>query len=234
MRILIAVVLAFAVSISTGIAFADMQGDVDRATTIVNEFKVMPEQSIPPEVLQNCKGLAIITVGKAGFILSGRGGGGVVVAKTPAGWSSPSSVIIGGAGLGFQIGAQVTDFVLVLNTDSAVQAFAKGGNATLGGDLSVSAGPVGRTAEADVGTVAIYSYSRSKGLFAGVSLEGTVLGEGKETNAKFYGRPITSAEILSGSVPHPATTNALYEALAVYAPSAQTVTTTTTTTTTAK
>lgn len=203
--------------------YADMQADINRAVTIVNEFKQMPEQSIPSDVLENAKGLIVITIGKAGFILSGRGGGGVIVVKTPTGWSAPSSVVVGGAGFGLQIGAQITDFVLVLNSTDAVDAFLKGGNVTIGGNLSASAGPVGRTGEAGIGSTAIYTYSRSAGLFAGVSLEGTILGEGTKTNELFYGRPITAAEILGGKVPAPASANALYEALALYAPKAQPV-----------
>lgn len=227
MRTMLYVVLVSAVVFAAALAYADMQADVDKATTIVEEFKTIPEDTIPPYVLENCKGLAIISIGKAGFILSGRGGSGIVIAKMPTGWSAPTSIGIGGGGFGFQIGAQITDFVLVLNTDSAVEAFSKGGNVSLGGDLSISAGPVGRTAEAGVTPVAaIYSYSRSKGLFAGVSLEGTVLVEGKETNKKFYGREISAQGILSGSVPPPSSANALYQALSGYISTTAPVTTT--------
>lgn len=221
------VVSVFLIGGTISLVYADMQADVDKAATIVEEFKTIPEDTIPPDVLESCKGLAIISIGKAGFILSGRGGSGIVIAKTPTGWSAPTSIGIGGGGFGFQIGAQITDFVLVLNTDSAVEAFSKGGNVSLGGDLSISAGPVGRTAEAGVTPVAaIYSYSRSKGLFAGVSLEGTVLVEGKETNKKFYGREISAQEILSGSVPPPSSANALYQALSGYISTTTPVTTT--------
>lgn len=223
MRTVLCVVVLFLL-IST--AYADMQNDIDRAAAIIEEFKDIPENSIPPYVLENCRGLAIISVGKAGFILSARGGGGIVVAKTATGWSAPSYIGLGGGGFGFQIGAEITDFILVLNNDSALSAFSKGGNVTLGGNLSASAGPVGRTAEGAVTiTAAIYSYSRSKGLFAGASLEGTVLVEGKETNKQFYGRDISAQEILSEEIPKPATANNLYEALSIYAPPALPVTT---------
>lgn len=222
-------ILAFSVAINITSAYADLQSDIDKATTIVEEFKMIPEDTIPPSVLENCKGLAIISIGKVGFIISGRGGSGIIIAKTPTGWSAPSSIGVGGGGFGFQIGAQITDFVLVLNTDAAVEAFSKGGNISLGGDLSVSAGPVGRTVEAGVTPVAaIYSYSRSEGLFAGVSLEGTVLIEGKETNKQFYGRDIPAQEILSGSVPPPASASALYHALSGYISTTPVTTTTTT------
>lgn len=220
MRRFLVLVVALVVGF-TAMAYAEMQQDIDRAATIVTELKMMPEQSIPPEVLVNAKGLAILTMGKAGFILSARGGGGVIVARTPNGdWSAPSSIVVGGLGLGLQAGLQATDFVLVMNSQKAVDAFLKGGNATLGGDLSVSAGPIGRTGEADVGSTAIYAYSRSAGVFAGVSLEGTILEEGKKTNELFYGKPMPAGEILSGKIAHPASANALYESLKTSIPQA--------------
>src|SRR5262249_55552696 len=152
------------------------------------------------------KGLAILTVLKAGLLFSGQGGLGLVVARRTsgwlniaygraAGWSGPSAIATGGAGFGFQVGAEVTDYVMVLNTDDAVKAFSRDGNVTLGGDLSVAAGPVGRAASAGPPTAAIYSYSRSKGLFAGFSITGTVMVTRNGANAKYYGRNVTPAEI---------------------------------------
>ena len=219
----IALVVAFISTASLG--YAGLQDDVDRATKIISEFQQMPETAIPTSVLENCKGLAIITKGKVGFILSAGGGGGLVIAKNADGWSAPSNVVMGGGGLGFQIGAEVTDFVLVLNTDNAVNTFAKGGSLTLGGDASIAAGPVGRSAEASVGTgekgvIAIYSYSRSKGLFAGISLQGTVLNEGKKTNEQFYGQPVTADQLLTGQIQAPKSAEPLYQALAGVVPAA--------------
>jgi len=98
----------------------------------------------------------------------------------------------------------VTEFVFILNTDAAVQAFSRDVNVTLGGDISVAAGPLGRNAEAGIMPLAaVYTYSRSQGLFAGVSLEGTVIGTRNDANAEYYGRRVTPEEILSGKVPPP-------------------------------
>lgn len=145
-----------------------------------------------------------MTVIKAGFIWSGRTGTGLVVAKLPDGsWSAPSAIGTVGAGVGGQIGAELTDFVIILNTQAAVDAFSMGGNVTLGGNLSVAAGPFGRSAEAagTVGKMApIFSYSKTKGFFAGISLEGSVIVERKDANARFYGQKYTPKEILSGSM----------------------------------
>jgi len=183
---------------------ASMQGDVDQAATIIERFQAVPEKAIPQAVLKDARGLAIMTVIKAGFGISGRGGTGVVVARTKNGWSGPSAIGTGGAGFGFQIGAEVTEFVMILNTDAAVQAFSRDVNITLGGDISVAAGPIGRTASVAVTPVAaIYTYSRSQGVFAGISLEGTVIGTRNDANTEYYGRPMTPEEILSGKVPPP-------------------------------
>ena len=194
-----------------------MQDDVDQAVSILERFEEIPESSIPPAVLQSARGLAILTVTKAGFVISGRGGTGIVVSRAGKGWSGPSAIGTGGAGLGFQIGAQVTEFVIVLNTDKAVQAFSKGGNVSLGADLSAAAGPVGRSVAADVlPNAAIYTYSRSQGLFAGISLEGTVLVTRNEANEKYYGRPVQPRTILSGEIPPPPGTQELLRNLAKY------------------
>src|SRR5207247_8665360 len=103
----------------------------------------------------------------------------------------PSFVGTGGAGWGLQIGAQLTDFVFVLNNRAAVRAFSRDGNVTLGADVSAAAGPVGRTVEASVApTAAVYTYSRSKGLFAGVSLEGAVIATRTGANGGYSGRRV--------------------------------------------
>jgi lipid-binding SYLF domain-containing protein len=167
------------------------------------------DEIIPREVLLNAKGLAIITVLKAGFLFSGRAGSGVVVARLPDGsWSAPSAIVTAGAGVGGQIGAELTDFVFILNTEAAVESFAQYGSVTLGGNVSVAAGPLGRNAEvagnASVKNVAaIFAYSKTKGLFAGVSLEGSAIVERREANRKFYGDMCKARYILSGRVAPP-------------------------------
>jgi lipid-binding SYLF domain-containing protein len=181
-----------------------MQGDVDQAATIIERFQAVPEKGIPQAVLRDARGLGIMTVIKGAFGFSGQAGKGVVVARTRNGWSGPSAIGTGGAGFGLQIGGEVTEFVMVLNTDAAVQAFSRDVNVTLGGDISVAAGPIGRTAEAAITPIAaIYTYSRSQGLFAGISLQGAIIGARDDANAEYYGRRVTPADILSGRVPPP-------------------------------
>lgn len=164
---------------------------------------------IPPSILANAKGLAIITVLKAGFLGSGRFGSGLVVARLPDGnWSAPSAIATAGAGFGGQIGFELTDFVFILNDTNAVKTFAQAGSLTLGGNVSLAAGPVGRNAEAagaaSLKSVAgIFSYSRTKGLFAGVSLEGSAIIERRDANEQLYGTRYTANQLLTGSVPSP-------------------------------
>ena len=193
---------------------ATEQEIVDHSASIIREFRALPEHQIPRSVLRHARGLAVMSVVKAGFIFSGKGGHGVVVARTGHGWSGPSFVGTGGAGWGLQIGAEMTDFVIVLNNWDAVRAFSHGGNVTIGADVSAAAGPVGRAAEADVTpTAAIYTYSRSKGLFAGISLEGAVIGTRKEANARYYGRVVSASDILHGRVAPPPGAGGLRSAL---------------------
>ncbi|KAI8988364.1 hypothetical protein BDF20DRAFT_815210 [Mycotypha africana] len=199
-----------------------LSGECKKATKILNSF-IDPGQGldkmIPDKILEKAHGLAIYTVIKAGFLFSGRVGSGIVVARLPdGGWSAPSAIATGGIGAGGQIGAELTDFVLVLNTQEAVKTFSQVGNVTLGGNVSVAAGPVGRNAEASGSAnlkhiAAVYSYSRTRGLFAGVSLEGSVVVSRGDANEKFYGQKVSAKELLTGVIPPPPEADSLYRAL---------------------
>lgn len=174
---------------------------------------------IPRHVLANAKGLAVLTQLKAGFLFSGRAGSGVIVARLNDGsWSAPSAIITAGAGVGGQIGAELTDFVFILNTQAAVDTFSQAGSITLGGNVSVALGPLGRNAEAAgsaslKSVAAIFAYSKTKGLFAGVSLEGSALIERRDANKKFYGQGATAKRILSGRVEAPPECDILFRVL---------------------
>jgi lipid-binding SYLF domain-containing protein len=204
-RSFLLIAAAIAACLATVVSGHADQGDVDQAVSIIKDFEKIPEQAIPTAVLRESKGLAILTVTKAGFIVSGRGGKGIVIARTGNGWSGPSAIGTGGMGFGFQAGAQVSEVVIVLNTPAAVEAFTRDGDFTLGGNLSVTAGPIGRDAEAKIGIQSVmYSYSRSQGLFGGLSVEGTVMATRKDDNTAYYGRPVTAKDILTGNVAAPA------------------------------
>lgn len=140
---------------------------------------------------------------------SARFGSGVVVARLADGtWSAPSAIATAGAGFGGQIGFELTDFVFILNDAAAVRTFSQVGTLTLGGNVSIAAGPVGRNAEAagaasTKGVAAVFSYSKTKGLFAGVSLEGSMLVERKDANEKMYNSRVSARQLLSGTIRPP-------------------------------
>jgi lipid-binding SYLF domain-containing protein len=178
------------------------------------------DKIIPRSVLERAQGFAVFTVVKAGFLFSARGGSGIVIAKLDDGsWSAPSAIGTAGFGFGGQMGAEVTDFLIVLNSRTAVKTFMAAGSMTLGGNLSVAVGPLGRNAEGS-GTLnskgkaaALYSYSKTKGLFGGVSIEGSIIVERQDANRQAYGQDFTSKELLSGVVPPPPWAHELIETL---------------------
>ncbi|KAI8066800.1 hypothetical protein BC940DRAFT_301584 [Gongronella butleri] len=192
----------------------NLQEECAKAARILHQFVDKEEVEtgfdtvIPVDVIKNCKGLAIFSVIKAGFLWSGKLGSGIVVARLPDGqWSAPSAIATGGVGFGFQVGADLSDVVLILNSAEAVEAFSKGGNVTVGGNLAVSLGPVGAGAQASAAgdfkqgkVVPMYSYTKSKGLFAGVSVEGTGLVELTKSNEGFYGRPVKAVQLLHEAI----------------------------------
>ncbi|KAJ5595151.1 uncharacterized protein N7459_001359 [Penicillium hispanicum] len=203
---------------------ASLSSECKKAAKILTSFvdpkqAFGPDKVIPPEILAGAKGLAILTVLKAGFIGSGRFGSGIVVARLADGsWSAPSAIATAGAGVGGQIGFELTDFVFILNDAAAVRTFSQFGTLTLGGNVSLAAGPVGRNAEAagaasTKGVAAIFSYSKTKGLFAGVSLEGSMLVERKDANEKMYQSRVTANQLLTGNIRPPPSTDALMRVL---------------------
>ncbi|GAA5969592.1 hypothetical protein JCM8115_003084 [Rhodotorula mucilaginosa] len=200
-----------------------LENECEKSAKILASFLADPQHpesalnAIPKEVLRRAKGLAIFTVLKAGFVWSGKAGSGIVIARLPDGtWSAPSCIATGGVGFGLQIGADLSEFVVVLNSDEAISAFAKGGNLTIGGSLAAAAGPIGvggAVNTAILNPAPMFTYSKSKGLYAGVSLEGTVLVERKDANEAFYGQPIPAISLLGGKVPPPEAASALYETI---------------------
>jgi lipid-binding SYLF domain-containing protein len=165
---------------------------------------------IPRSVLERASGFAIFTIFKAGFLFSARGGGGIVIARLDDGsWSAPSAIGLAGVGMGGQAGAEMTDFLIVLNSRSAVRSFMAAGSLTLGGNISLAVGPLGRNGEASTSVntsgkvAAMYSYSKTRGLFGGVSVEGSVIVERQDANAQAYRSDVSAKQILSGSVTPP-------------------------------
>ncbi len=197
-----------AISFAGGVLAGDRE---DRraadASIVLDEIMQAPDQAIPSRLLRDAQAIAVIpAVVKASFILGGRAGKGLVSVRTADGtWSNPSFVKLTGGSVGFQAGVQSTDVVLVFRSRGGIDSIVNG-KFTLGADASVAAGPVGRTAQASTDgqlKAEIYSYSRARGLFAGVALEGAVIAIDHRANQSVYGRNTTPRAIFEGRTGRP-------------------------------
>ncbi len=173
------------------------------ATDVLDQLLRIPEQSIPPTLLARAYAVAVVpNVVKGAFGLGFRRGKGILVVRNSDNtWSNPAFIALTGGSLGFQFGANSTDIILVFKTRKGVENIASG-KLTLGADASVAAGPVGRytSAATDIQFKAeVYSYSRSRGLFAGVALEGASVSMDRTSNAAFYGSSSTTPEQIFAS-----------------------------------
>ncbi|KAJ5360215.1 hypothetical protein N7517_009406 [Penicillium concentricum] len=201
---------------------ASLSSECKKAAAILESFinpKLKIDGEIPRKIFVGAKGIAVFTALRVGFLGSIRFGSGLIVARLPDGsWSAPSAMAMGGLGAGGQFGAELTDFVFVLTTDAAVKTFMQSGNLTLGGNISMAVGPVGRSAEAGgvVGTkggTGVFAYSKTRGLYGGLTVEGGVLAERADANKKLYGRKVRAKELLSGLIPPPPEAGVLIKVL---------------------
>ncbi|RCH77955.1 hypothetical protein CU098_004144, partial [Rhizopus stolonifer] len=205
----------------------ELQGDIQRAVQILQLFTDSNKGKdlsmlIPSSVLANAHGIVFIRLFRVGLGLSAKTGNGIIIARLPNGsWSAPSGVSMVSLGVGQMFGAESIDMILVMNYRAAVKAFLDGGGQLqLGVGASISAGPIGRSADISASAsmtgnhvAATYAYSSSKGLYLGYQFEGSKVSERVRTNQAYYGRPITAHEILTGVVPPPQDAAQLYDAL---------------------
>jgi len=159
---------------------------------------------IPQKVIQNCVGLAIFTVMRTGLWVSGAGGSGVLIARKEDGtWSPPSGILVHTLGVGFMAGIDIYDCVVVINNRKALEAFSKV-RVSLGGEISVVAGPVGAGGILDSEVMKdrkpLWSYMKSRGLYGGIQLDGTIIIERNDENARFYGERLPISQVLAGNV----------------------------------
>jgi lipid-binding SYLF domain-containing protein len=171
-----------------------------KAAKVFNDIMSAPDNAIPRDLLLKAEAVAVFPdVIKAGFIVGGRGGRGVISRRVRGGWSAPAFFNLGGGSIGLQIGASSTDFVLLFMNKEAINGLLED-KFEIGGEGSVAAGPVGRAAAASTNATldaGILSYSRSKGLFAGLELKGTVINPDNNDNEAVYG--LTARDILTGT-----------------------------------
>src|ERR1700722_15258044 len=202
---------------------SDREDDVKRTRKAAEVFKEVmnaPDQGIPQDLLASAKCIAIIPGDvKFAFVFGGSYGRGLATCRTGHGWSAPIFVAIDGGGVGYQIGGSSPDIVMLFMNDHALQSLLSD-KFKLGADASVAAGPVGRNATAGTDlklNAEILSYSRAKGIFAGVSLDGAVVQADKSGDKAMYGDDVNRHEILHGKVAVPASARALVEELSGYA-----------------
>jgi len=183
---------------------------------VLSEILEARDKGVPQDLLEKAQCVGVIpNLKRAGFIVGAKYGKGVVVCRDERGWSAPSVMRVEGGSVGFQIGAGETDLVLIVMNRRGMDKLMSD-KFTVGGDASVMAGPVGRSTEAETDAMLhaeILSYSRSRGVFAGISLEGATLRPDRDDDRELYGRDVTQREILTGAVPRPAGAESLYAEL---------------------
>ena len=213
--ILVASLLALSLNLPTIASASDREEDVsriDRSTQVFKDIMDTPDKSIPNKLLESAKCIAIVPGEKKfAFVFGGNYGRGVATCRTAKGWSAPMFVAVEGGSVGYQIGGSSTDIVMLFMNDHALQSLL-GDKFKLGADASVAAGPVGRDAAADTDIrmrAEILTYSRSHGVFAGVSLDGTVVQADRSGDHAMYGANVTRRQILDGGVKAPPSAQAL-------------------------
>ena len=203
MRLVLTALLALMLPFAASAQEKEIQR-ADNAVRVLSEILAIPEESIPERLLREAEAIAVMPdVVKAGLVFGGRGGKGLMAVRGSDGtWSNPTFITLGGGSFGFQAGVQSADVVLVFRNRRGVDNIVNG-KFTLGADASVAAGPVGRSAQASTDgqlKAEIYSYSRARGLFAGIALDGAVIAIDNRANRRVYGRDVTARMILENRV----------------------------------
>lgn len=202
-----------------GSSKATIEERLTNATTVLNEIMATPDKAIPTQILEKATCVAVVPGFKKGaFIVGAQYGQGVVTCRTGHGWSAPVFIKMEGGSFGFQIGGSGTDLILVAVNQKGFQDLLKN-KFKIGGDASAAAGPVGRTSQAATDwklNAELLSYSRAKGLFAGVALDGTVVSQNDEDTTTYYGTPHTFDQILKGNVMPPASAKPFIRTVAKY------------------
>src|ERR1700739_1846355 len=193
---------------------------VQAAADVLNEIQSAPDSGIPEEILGRSECVAVVpSMLKGGFIVGAKYGRGVASCRTAKGWSTPAFFTVKGGSFGFQIGGQAVDLVMLIMNNDGMQHLLSSQFA-LGADASVAAGPVGRHAEGNTDwkmRAQVLTYSRARGVFAGVSLNGAVIKQDKDSTREFYGHMVTSKAALTGEVEAPAPAHPFLSTLAKWA-----------------
>jgi SH3 domain-containing YSC84-like protein 1 len=200
-RIVVFALLACSVAMAETAA-----GRVESAATVLNEIMATPDKGIPSEILGSAKCVAVVpSLLKGGFVVGGAHGRGMATCRLANGWSAPAPLTTTGGSFGLQIGGQAVDLIMVIMNDRGMQALLSS-KFKLGADASVAAGPVGRHAEGSTDwkmRAEVLTYSRARGLFAGLTLNGALIKQDEDATRELYGRMVDFKSILTGSVQTP-------------------------------
>ena len=198
---------------SVGWADTARQSAIDRiqdASVVLQQIMAAPDKGIPDEVMEHAKCIAVVPhLVKAGFVFGGEGGSGVATCRTAHGWSAPVFFNLAGGSWGLQIGVEGVDLVMVFQNEKGMQELLSS-KFQLGAGASVAAGPVGRHATADTDwkmNAEILTYSRAKGVFAGLTLHGAVISHNEDAMRAMYGPNVTARAVLDGQIPAPSSTH---------------------------
>jgi len=212
-------VAACAVSAYAASSKADLNDRLEKARLVIEQLSQTPDKGVPDGIIKKAVCVAVVpSLKKAAFIIGGQYGQGVATCRTGHGWSGPVFLRMAGGSFGLQIGGQGTDLVLVAINEHGLQDLLKS-KFKIGGDAAATAGPVGRNAQADTSlnlSAELLTYSRSKGIFAGIDLDGTSVTQNQDDTDVFYGGSHTFHDILAGHIPVPASARPFVRTVATY------------------
>lgn len=198
---------------------------VENSANVLNEIMSTPDKGIPDNIMKDARCVAVIpSMKKAAFVVGGNYGKGVASCHNANGWSAPAPILLGGGSWGLQIGGEAVDLVLLIMNDQGMENLLNS-KFKIGADASAAAGPVGRHAEGDTDwkmKAQVLTYSRARGVFAGISLNGAVLKQDGDDTRSFYGKDVSFESILKGQVPPPSGSSAFLSALKKFSVQAQT------------
>jgi lipid-binding SYLF domain-containing protein len=220
-RIIVFLLVVFAGVLSwAGEQKKDVTERLQMASDVLRQMSAAPDKGIPEEVLDSAKCIAVVPhLVKGGFIFGGKHGRGVATCRTAEGWSAPAFISVGGGSAGLQIGVEGVDLIMLIMNDKGMQQLLSS-KFQISGEGSAAAGPVGRHASAGTDwkmDTQMLTYSRSKGVFAGLMLEGAVVQQDSDSTISVYGRDVTFQSVLKGKVPTPDVAREFMKAVAVAA-----------------
>ena len=203
---------------------SDISKRIVKSAEVLNEIMATPDKAIPDSVMDHAKCVAVVpSVVKVAFVIGGQHGKGVATCRTAEGWSAPAPITITGGSWGLQLGGQAIDLVMVVANDQGMQHLLSS-KFKLGAEASAAAGPVGRDTAADTDIsmrAEVLTYSRARGVFAGIDLSGAVVNQDKDETSLLYGKPIPFADILGGKVAPPPASEPFLAAVKKYSTQAR-------------